>query len=131
VSRPVQSAVRAISLAETAVAGSLLCLLLITVLNLFPAALAAVGSSKQTHTADTLAQNALETFAARPFSGLALGAQSNEGIAMPQGFTLQVEIQPVDGYSTEYLKKVKATVSWTYRQQNKAVMQELYVQAVD
>lgn len=122
---------RGMSLAETSVAASLLCLLLITVLNLFPSALAAVGSSKQHQEANTLAQNALESFAARPFNALTLGVQANTGIVVPAGYTLVVDVQPVDTYSTEYLKKVTATVTWTFRKQNKKVEQELYVQPVD
>lgn len=118
------------SLAETAVAASLLCLLLIGVLNLFPSALAAVSSSKQNSQANTLAQNALEFFAAKPFASLAMGTQPNSGLSVPEGFTLVVEVQPVDTYSPEFLKRVKATVTWTFRARQKKVVQELYVQPV-
>jgi hypothetical protein len=121
----------AMSLAETSVAASLLCLLLITVLNLFPSALAAVSSSRQHHEANVLAQNVLETFAARPFGGLDLGIQSNTGITVPQGFTLVVDVQPVDSYSTEFLKKVTATVTWRFRNTDKQIQQELYLQPVN
>ena len=117
-------------IAETAVAASLLCLLLITVLNLFPSALAAVSSSRQTQTANMLAQNALESFAARPFSGLTTGTQTLTEISVPEGFTLLVEVREVEGYDPEFLKSVRATVNWKYRAQEKQVQQELYVHPI-
>jgi hypothetical protein len=117
-------------IAETAVAASLLCLLLITVLNLFPSALAAVGSSRQTHDANLLAQNALELFAARPFSGLNVGPQTFTDLAVPQGYTLAVQVENVEHYDPELLKCVRATVTWSFRNQTKKVEQELYVHPI-
>ena len=99
------------SIAETVVAASLLCLLLIGVLNLLPSALTTVGYIQHRQAAALLAQDALNVVASRPFDTLNIGNQVSE----------------VADYSSDFLKSVTAEVSFEYRGNLKTIKQELYV----
>lgn len=118
---------RGLSVAETIVAGSLLCLLLIAVLNLFPTALTTVGYSKDRTRAAGLAQDALELVASRPFSTLAVGVQDVSPLPLPAGTNLEVVIEEVPGHLPEYLLNVRSTVTWNYQGRPRICRQELYV----
>lgn len=118
---------RGLSVAETIAATSLLCLLLISVVNIFPAVLTTVELTRQRNTANLLAHDALEVVAARPFGGLEIGAQDVSTIPVPTNFTLSVEAFEVDEYESEFLLGLRSRVSWQYRDQTREVVQELYV----
>ncbi|MCA9780438.1 MAG: hypothetical protein KC800_27125 [Candidatus Eremiobacteraeota bacterium] len=116
-----------LSIAETVVAASLLCLLLIGVLNLLPSTLTTVSYVQQRQTAALLAQDSLNVVAARPFDTLNLGTQDTSVMPVPSNMTLTVTVSEVTGYSTDFLKCVTAEVSFDYRGSLKTIKQELYV----
>jgi len=116
-----------LSIAETVVAASLLCLLLIGVLNLLPSALTTVGYIQQRQAAAILAQDALNVVASRPFDTLNIGSQDTSEITVPTNMTLTVTISEVAGYSSDFLKAVTAEVSFEYRGNLKTIKQDLYV----
>ena len=116
-----------LSIAETVVAASLLCLLLIGVLNLLPSALTTVGYIQQRQAAALLAQDALNVVASRPFDTLNIGNQDTSQITVPTSMTLTVTVSEVADYSSDFLKAVTAEVSFEYRGNLKTIKQELYV----
>ena len=115
-------------MAETIVAASLLCLLLIGVLNLLPSALTTVGFVEQKRAADLLAQDALNVVSSRSFDDLTPGPQDVSIMTVPSNMKLTVTVAEVAGYSADFLKSVKAEVSYDYRGKTRKVTQELYVQ---
>lgn len=118
------------SLAESVVALTLLSLLVLLVLNLFPSALTTVNYSRQKHVATVTAHDALEILASRDFSSLTLGTQTLNSLSVPSGFTLALEVSEVSGYRPEFLKRIVALVSWEQRGKIRTVRQELYVHSI-
>ena len=116
-----------LSIAETVVAGRLLCLILIGVLNLLPSALTTVGYIQHRQAAALLAQDALNVVASRPFDTLNIGNQDTSQITVPTNMTLTVTVSEVADYSSDFLKSVTAEVSFEYRGNLKTIKQELYV----
>jgi hypothetical protein len=110
------------------VAGALLCLIVVSVVNLFPSAMVALSHSNQNQQASVLAQDALEALSARPFSSLTAGPQALTEVQAPKGFAVAVEVGPVEGYPLEHLKKVSALVSWSTRRGPKSLRQDVYLQ---
>jgi hypothetical protein len=115
-------------LGEVLVAGALLCLIVMSVINLFPSAMVALSHSNQNQQAHLLAQDALEAMSARPFSSLVAGPQALTEIQAPPGFAITVEVGPVGEYPLEHLKKVSAMVSWSTRRGPKSLRQDVYLQ---
>lgn len=119
-----------LTIAETVVAVSLLSMLLIAVLNLFPTALTAIGHTGERRQASLLAYDALSVIASRPFGNLALGVQDVSPLQVPTHLTLVVDVSVVDGYSPDFIKAVNSTVTWTARSQQHTVRHQVYVHPI-
>ena len=109
---------------------TLISLLVILILNLFPSALTTINYSRQKHVATTTAHDALEVLAAKDFSSLALGPQTLSSFAVPPDYNLALEVSEVPGYRPEFLKKISAEVTWSQKAKTRRVFQELYVHSV-
>lgn len=120
---------RAFTLVENLLAFTLISLVLILLLNLFPGSMATVRKSEQRFKAITLADAVLEQQAALPFSKLTVpSSQDLDPVDYEQThYSRRLEILPVAGEDQSWLKLVRVTVSWTYRQQPRQVVQELRV----
>ncbi len=116
-----------LTIAETVVAFSLISLLLIAVVNLFPSALTTVELTRQRNKANWLAHDALEWVAGQPFSSLQVGVQNTSSLPVASNMSLTVEVLTVPGYEPELLLEVRSTVTWLYRERTRQVVQELYV----
>lgn len=110
-------------------AASLLSLLLIAVVNLVPSSLIAGETASQSNRAGLLAQNAIESAVAKGFGGLPVGPLELADFEVPEPFQLTLLVGPVDGYDVSLLKRIEATVSWTYKGRSRVVRQEMYVDA--
>lgn len=113
---------RAFTLVENLLAFTLISLVLILLLNLFPSSMATVRKSEQRYQALTLADSLVEEQAARPFSKLVVGShqQSDNG-----EYQIHTEILAIPGENPAWLKNVRVTVSWKYRDQPRQVMREM------
>lgn len=121
-----------LTLVETILALSLLSVLLILLLNLFPTSLRAVRQSEQRLLATGLARSLLEEQTARPFASLTPGPLP----ALPErtlektSFQPALEIfQPPDS-DPRYLRGIRATVSWLEGGRDNEVVQEVWVSSV-
>lgn len=115
---------RGFTLVENLMAFTLIALVIILLLNLFPSSMATVRRSEQRYQALTLAGNVLEQQAALPFGKLVPGSsvESKSG-----DFTVRTEVVKVDGEDVSWLKGVRVTVSWTWQEQQREVVRELRV----
>ena len=118
---------RGFSLGEVLVAGALLALLVMVVVNLLPTTVVALRQSSQRQQAYTLTQDALEAAAARPFNSLATGALNLEEIQVPTPFQMEVVISEVTGYPAAHLKRASARATWTTRTGEQSLTQEAYL----
>ena len=120
---------RAFTLVENLLAFTLISLVLILLLNLFPGSMATVRKSEQRYKAITLADAVLEQQAALAFSKLSVPtSQDLDPVDYEQThYTRHLEILPVTGEDQAWLKLIRVTVSWTYREQSRQVVQELRV----
>ncbi|MFN8611356.1 MAG: hypothetical protein U0931_27675 [Vulcanimicrobiota bacterium] len=113
---------RGFTLAENMLAFSLISLVLILLLNLFPSSMATVRRSEQRYQALTLADNMLERQASRPFSKLPVGTVEDS----QQGdYKIHLEIVKAGDEDPAWLRTARVTVSWTYQSQSKEVTREL------
>lgn len=113
---------RAFTLVENLLAFTLISLVLILLLNLFPSSMATVRKSEQRYQALTLADSLIEQQASRPFSKLVVGNVLDED---RQEYHLHTEIMALPGEDQAWLKNVRVTVSWKYREQPRQVMREM------
>lgn len=119
-----------LSLAENIVAASLLALVVMSLLNLFPSALGVSHRVRQESLARRLSQNALEELSARPFAELTPGTQAVNLEGVPEEFVVTATVDDVDGYSVDFLKTVQVEVSWPDRGRTRSTRLEVYVHAV-
>ena len=89
--------------------------------------LTTVSYVQERQTATLLAQDSLNVVSSRPFDALSIGAQDTALMNVPTNMTLTVTVSEVAGYSTDFLKCVKAEVRFDYRGSLKTIQQELYV----
>ncbi len=115
------------SLGEFALVSCLVCMLLISLVNLFPSSLIAVNSSQQRQQAYNLAQNALAMVQARSFTSLHQGPLDLPELEVPPGYELSITVTPVDPYSFDHLKRVSVRVDWQVRQRNLNLAEDLLV----
>ncbi|MCW5867666.1 MAG: hypothetical protein KIS61_10415 [Candidatus Eremiobacteraeota bacterium] len=115
---------RAFTLVENLLAFTLISLVLILLLNLFPSSMATVRKSEQRYKALTLAGNRLEEQTAMPFSKLVLDSSEHHPV---DDYQVQTEVLAIDGEDKAWLKLIRVTVSWKYRDQSRKVVRETRV----
>ena len=115
---------RGYTLVENLMAFTLIALVMILLLNLFPSSMATVKRSEQRYEALTLAGNVLEQQAALPFTKLVPGSVVESEVG---DFKIRTEVRKIDGEDPSWLKTVRVTVSWTYQEQTREVVRELRV----
>ena len=115
-------------MAETIVAASLLAVLLVTVLNIFPTAMTTTRLSGERYRANLLAHDTLDLVAARGFAQIPLGLIDSSTLPVSPPYSLEAEIEAVPGFSIDLLKRIRVRVSWTHRNRTRTVTQELDVQ---
>lgn len=115
---------RAFTLVENLLAFTLISLVLILLLNLFPSSMATVRKSEQRYTAMTLAGSRLEDQTALPFSKLVVGSSEQ---SQHQDYQIRTQVLAIDGENKAWLKLIRVTVSWKYRDQSRQVVRETRV----
>lgn len=107
---------------------SLLSMLLIGVLTLFPSALTVVTLVDAGRAARLQAQSRIESLAATPFHELRLGDR-HEDITLPAAgpVKLRTSVRQVPGFSVERLKSLRCTATWKVRQKEHVHVREMYV----
>lgn len=113
---------RGFTLVENLMAFTLIALVIILLLNLFPSSMATVRKSEQRYEALTLAGNVLEQQAALPFGKLVVDSVHDSKVG---DYKVRVEVLKVNGEDVNWLKRVRVTVSWTYQEQVREVTREL------
>ena len=122
---------RGLTLVEVIVSLTLIAALVVLVFNLFPGSLLSTARSEQTIQADLMAQSALERKAAEAFSQLVIGEVEDLPEVVRNGVhyhgTLEVVSAPA---SPDYLKGLRATVTWESRGVQRQVVHESWVSSV-
>jgi type II secretory pathway pseudopilin PulG len=116
---------KAFSLAETAVALSILGLLLLFVLNLFPSAMLARRNAEQRLVAQSLARSYLEQQMEVSFGLLHSGQLAElerEGVR----YRVNLEVSESPQARPEYLKILKVVVQWSTQGRTLKVERQLY-----
>lgn len=115
---------RAFALGETLLAFTIISLVLILLLNLFPSSLATVRRSEIRFQALTLADNTLEQQVARPFADLIVATSTQQAVG---DFQVQTQVLTIAGEDSAWLKNVRVTVRWRDRDQPRQLIRELRV----
>ncbi|HXE73734.1 MAG TPA: hypothetical protein VNO81_13815 [Candidatus Nitrosotenuis sp.] len=121
---------RGLSLAETILAGFVLSILMIAMFDIFPASAVAVRRAELQLQADAIAQKYLETWRSKDFADLATGPVSpppEEELYKDVVFRPAVEVFTVPGASADYLKGVRVSVSWQYREKTFQITHEAWI----
>ena len=119
---------RAFSLAETALSLTLIGLLLLFVLNLFPSALVAQKTAEHRLTASSLARSLLEEQMDQAFGQLPVGLErtlppvSSGGVEYQPRFTVTASPQA----DPKYLRVLRLEVRWEFRGQTRLVVREVW-----
>lgn len=121
-----------LTLAETLVSLTLLSLLMVAVLNLFPSSMTIVKMTRTGWLARATAQDRVEALAARPFTELVIGYDHQEDVTLSDGATthLRTTVTAVDGHLPRLLKRVRCEATWDGRATRKSAVQEFYVNSV-
>ena len=111
---------------------TLLSLLLVAVVNLFPSSVANVRLIRTGQLARTEAQNRIEVLASQSFNSLQVGYRNEETVKLSDGQSvhLKTTITAVDGYEPKRLKRLRCEAQWQVRTRNQSTVQELYVNAI-
>ena len=123
---------RGLTLAEMIVSLTLLTLLLVAVVNLFPSSMANVRLIRTSQLARTAAQNQVETLASQPFNSLQVGTTNEETQKLSDGqlVRLKTSITAVSGYEPKRLKRIRCEAEWYSRTRPQTAVQELYVNSI-
>ncbi len=121
-----------LTLAETLVSLTLLSLLAVAVLNLFPSSLTIVRITRTGWLARAAAQDRVERLASQPFPTLDEGYSKEEKVTLRDGAVaeLRTTITKVDGYDPKFLKRIRCDISWEGRAALKSASHEFYVHSV-
>lgn len=130
--RILNSHCRGFTLAETMVSLTLLSLLMVAVLNLFPTSMTVVKQTRTGWLARSSAQNKLESLAAQPFATLQVGLEEVVEIKLSDGSlaNLKTTVSAVDGHPEKFLKRLRCEVSWAGRVSRKSALLEVYVHSL-
>lgn len=117
------------SLLEVMVSFSLLLLLTVFIVNLFPSSVLAMRRSEARLEGYSLCDSALEIFKNKDFSSLLVGSSTVLPGADWNGVTYasRVEVSAVSGYATSSLKQLKAVVSWEEKGSTRSVHRILWI----
>ncbi len=123
---------RGLTIAETLVSLTLLSLLMLAVLNLFPSSMTVVAGTRTARLARAAAQNKVEALAAQPFAALSVGLNESSDQELPDGTTarLTTTVSAVAGYDVKFLKRIRCQVAWRRRAIESTATQEVYVHAL-
>jgi Tfp pilus assembly protein PilV len=120
-----------LTIAETMVSLTLLSLLLVGVLTVFPSSMSLVGTVRTGREARLLAQNQIEQMASRPFGSLALGQIPATEVHLADGTEVLLEssISPVAGVGVDApIKHLRCQASWMSKSKVSHVeVREVYV----
>lgn len=121
-----------LTLAETLVSLTLLTLVMVSVLNLFPSSLSAVKHTRTSQLARMAAQNRIEALAAKPYSQLELGTVSDEQVPLSDGQKVQLHttISEVRGHPVSRLKHLRCEAVWQGRTGPRKVVQEMHLASI-
>ncbi len=122
---------RGFTLLETIVTSFIVSMILIFVLNLFPAAMTAVRRSESEVQANLLATSLLEQFRAQTFADLKAlpdGDITIDGTA----YRYTTKVGPVTDPASDpkYLKRAMVNVTWKVRQLEHTVKREIWIHAL-
>ncbi len=118
---------RGFSVLEALVAGFVLTVILMTVLDLLPASLLAVGRSRHTVVANALARSILEGQRASGFSNFDHTPALTPVIDDNTTFTPLFEVVDVSAQANPArVKGIRVTVTWTEHSRLRSVSQELW-----
>ena len=121
-----------LTLAETLLSLTLLTLVMLAVLNLFPSALANAKLTRTGWLARVAAQNEIEALAGQPFGALRVGTRQAQSVTLPDGAVadLVTTVEAAPGHPQRLLKRIRCQVTWKGRATQKSAIEEVYVHAL-
>lgn len=121
---------RGLSLTETIISLYLIGMLAVLLFNLFPSSVAASRHGETKMRAELLAESVLARQMARDFEELDVGSLTQlEPVASEfgQSFVPTVEVFQVGTRDTALIKGLRVSVAWTTGEQDRLVVQEVWV----
>ena len=117
------------SLLEIVVCISLLSMVIVLVMNLFPVALTTLRHAENKYQASNLAKSVLDDWSSRPFASLTPGTLQNLNAVPVEGGVLQpvLEIYNVPKSDPNYLRSIRVDVGWSEKSSPYHTVQELWV----
>lgn len=124
---------RGFSLVETVLATFVLSLITMAVFNIFPSSVMAVKRGEMELEADSLAQQQLEEYRARPFDSLVLGnAPAIPPVTVGDtAFAVSTRVAAVPDSDVDHLKAVVVTVDWTHSAKSHTITREAWIVSVE
>ena len=121
-----------LTLAETLVSLTILTLVMLAVLNLFPSAMSNARLTRNEWLARQAAQCKIEALAASPFGSLEVGTEQEDEVPLPDGAkaSLRTTVSAVNGHPDKLIKCLRCEVSWPGRATTKTAVEEVYVHAL-
>ena len=120
------------TLAETLVSLTVLILVMLSVLNLFPSSMSILRTTRSGWLARSAAQDKIEELASRPFATIPLGFDEEGEVTLSDDSKchFHTTVTRVDGHSPEHLKRIRCEVVWKGKVNDKTASQEMYVHSV-
>lgn len=124
--------VSGLTLAETLVSLTVLILVMLSVLNLFPSSMSILRGTRSAWLARAAAQDKVETLASQPFATIALGLDETSDLTLSDNSQchLHTTVSAVNGHSPTHLKRIRCEATWQGRAGQKSAVQEVYVHSV-
>lgn len=123
---------RGFTLMEAILSITLIGIIFVLALNLYPASVLTIRQSEQKLRADTVARSLLESYASQPFSELVVGSSVSLTAQEWNGVTYQPVLRilnPPEG-NAEYVKDVEIQVHWQVRKVPRSVTHRLAIARV-
>lgn len=119
-------------MAETLVSLTVLILVMLSVLNLFPSSMSILRTTRSGWLARAAAQDRIEEMASRPFATIPIGFDEEGEITLSDDSKchFHTTVSAVDGHKPEHLKRVRCQVTWKGKVNEKSASQEMYVHSV-
>lgn len=121
-----------LTIGESLVSLSLLSLVMVGVLNLFPSTLSVIGGSRIRAQANSAAQDRLEQMASEPFANLTIGSQTSEEVEVSDKVKVKLtkSVAAAPGHDPKFLKSLECRAEWSSRGAPQSVTRGLYVHSL-
>ena len=118
---------RGITATETIFSLFIVTILVVLVMNLFPATMLGIRRTEQRLQAEEIAQSTLDQYMIESFSDLTLGDTNLPAVKLKNfEYAVVVNVSEDTAQPSDRLRLIKATVSWTHRGKEESLSREIW-----